>query len=597
MAAGSLFCCPLRSARSSPWRSGARAAVIELVRTGGAPAPTLQASTAPEAGHVGRLHPSSTSLACTLRPGHLHCLPSEHVASRWAAGLPGQTRARGGRFVSRGTRLGLLGVAVVIAIVAVVIASSGGSDNKDKSNERKHGQHVDGRDDREASGASSSRTASRSAESGRSTSRRGPVRFAVASDVADEIHVHGYDFQKDVAAGGTVTFNFPANDRREASRSSSRTRKEQIAALKVRAVSQASAGWRRRARSRCSARGLGPARPPRTGSSGEPTCRCRRGCSAGRRRSSSSSRSSRWRTLWPQAAPPGAASGGACSGCRAWSTSLCGAIGVGALRRWSSTAGSRARKEPTANFAPTFIYVHFWVGLVVASVLLGDVFRAFNPWLAVGRAASLGGAANSRRAAAAGAVDYPAWLGRWPAVLGILGFAWLELAYINKDDPSTLAILALGYAAMQLVGMAVFGVERWSRDGRRLRRLLQPLQPAVAVRAREPGAVPAPAALGRAAAARSCRAASRCCASRSARRPSTASRTGRSGRRSRPTSRTSSRDLGAGELRRDPVGVDRRAARLRAGRVALLLPGRHGDADGRRGPQRARAGAAASCTR
>jgi len=36
------------------------------------------------------------------------------------------------------------------------------------------------------------------------------VRFRVKSDVADEIHVHGYDFHKDVPAGGAVSFSFPA---------------------------------------------------------------------------------------------------------------------------------------------------------------------------------------------------------------------------------------------------------------------------------------------------------------------------------------------------------------------------------------------------
>jgi hypothetical protein len=35
------------------------------------------------------------------------------------------------------------------------------------------------------------------------------VRFKVTSDVADEIHVHGYDVHKDVEAGGSVTFDFP----------------------------------------------------------------------------------------------------------------------------------------------------------------------------------------------------------------------------------------------------------------------------------------------------------------------------------------------------------------------------------------------------
>jgi hypothetical protein len=30
----------------------------------------------------------------------------------------------------------------------------------------------------------------------------------VQSDVADEIHVHGYDLKKDVTKGGSVTFTF-----------------------------------------------------------------------------------------------------------------------------------------------------------------------------------------------------------------------------------------------------------------------------------------------------------------------------------------------------------------------------------------------------
>jgi heme/copper-type cytochrome/quinol oxidase subunit 2 len=36
------------------------------------------------------------------------------------------------------------------------------------------------------------------------------VKFIVTSDVADEIHVHGYDLMKDVPAGGSVRFSFPA---------------------------------------------------------------------------------------------------------------------------------------------------------------------------------------------------------------------------------------------------------------------------------------------------------------------------------------------------------------------------------------------------
>jgi hypothetical protein len=36
------------------------------------------------------------------------------------------------------------------------------------------------------------------------------IRFKVESDVSDEIHVHGYDVMKDVEAGGSVSFDFPA---------------------------------------------------------------------------------------------------------------------------------------------------------------------------------------------------------------------------------------------------------------------------------------------------------------------------------------------------------------------------------------------------
>jgi heme/copper-type cytochrome/quinol oxidase subunit 2 len=37
------------------------------------------------------------------------------------------------------------------------------------------------------------------------------VKFIVTSDVADEIHVHGYDLKEDVPAGGSVRFSFPAS--------------------------------------------------------------------------------------------------------------------------------------------------------------------------------------------------------------------------------------------------------------------------------------------------------------------------------------------------------------------------------------------------
>jgi hypothetical protein len=143
---------------------------------------------------------------------------------------------------------------------------------------------------------------------------------------------------------------------------------------------------------------------------------------------------------------------------------LSGLIGVGlfALVLYSGFAGAQVAPQ---NFSVTFIYVIFWVGLPVASVLLGDVFRAFNPWRACARAlAGLVGLARGGRALRA-PLAYPRRLGMWPATAGIVGFAWLELIYVDKDHPATLAALSLAYFVLMLIGMALFGIEQWSAQG------------------------------------------------------------------------------------------------------------------------------------
>jgi len=140
---------------------------------------------------------------------------------------------------------------------------------------------------------------------------------------------------------------------------------------------------------------------------------------------------------------------------------LCGAIGV-AVFAISVYSGFAGIDSATANLMPTMFYVVFWVAIPFASLLFGDVFAAFNPWRAVGRAA--GWAFGRVRGEAPAPLAYPAWLGQWPAAFGILAFAWLELVYSNKDDPTLLAALALIYAAIQLVGMSLFGIRPWESN-------------------------------------------------------------------------------------------------------------------------------------
>jgi hypothetical protein len=146
-----------------------------------------------------------------------------------------------------------------------------------------------------------------------------------------------------------------------------------------------------------------------------------------------------------------------------WADALVGTVGIGVFGI-VAYAGLAGTDVPTANLAPTLIFVCFWVGLVVASLLLGDVFRLLSPWRAIARLMAwlfrtVSGEPRHARFA------YPRWLGRWPAAAGLAGFAWLELVYPGRDRPSTLAWLAVGYACVQLAGMALFGIERWSRRG------------------------------------------------------------------------------------------------------------------------------------
>jgi hypothetical protein len=139
-----------------------------------------------------------------------------------------------------------------------------------------------------------------------------------------------------------------------------------------------------------------------------------------------------------------------------------GAIGL-ALFALVVYAGYDGVPYYTSNLDPTFIFVAFWVGVPVASLLLGDVFATLSPWRAFARGTRwLGGRIGVGWRAP---LAYPGWLGRWPAVAGLVAFGWLELIYHDHDNPSVLASLSLAYFGLMLVGMALFGVERWSERG------------------------------------------------------------------------------------------------------------------------------------
>src|SRR4051794_7974586 len=117
--------------------------------------------------------------------------------------------------MSQRTRLGVIVAAVAVAVAGVVIASSsGGKSSKPRKVTPPPGT---------VSGAPAPPTPPPVPKvvirNGRpvggirtiKVSKGDRVRFTVESDVADEVHVHGYDLHKDVPKGGTVNFAFPAS--------------------------------------------------------------------------------------------------------------------------------------------------------------------------------------------------------------------------------------------------------------------------------------------------------------------------------------------------------------------------------------------------
>jgi hypothetical protein len=142
---------------------------------------------------------------------------------------------------------------------------------------------------------------------------------------------------------------------------------------------------------------------------------------------------------------------------------VCGAIGV-FLLGLTIYAGLEGTESTTANWAPIFVYVIFWLALVPLSLVFGDVFRAFNPWRAIGRAVAWI-ARKLTRSELPDPLAYPDRLGRWPAAAGLFAFAAMELVVSGGDKPQTVAVAALVYSALTFVGMALYGVERWSDRG------------------------------------------------------------------------------------------------------------------------------------
>lgn len=128
-------------------------------------------------------------------------------------------------------------------------------------------------------------------------------------------------------------------------------------------------------------------------------------------------------------------------------------------------SGFAGVSSPTENFAPTLVWITFWVGMAYASALFGDVWTVLNPWKAVFEGAELVWTRAFHQRAFRAVLKSPPNLGVWPGVVLFFAAAWMELVFPQPADPLILAIAVVVYSLITWAGMALFGKDRWLASG------------------------------------------------------------------------------------------------------------------------------------
>jgi hypothetical protein len=141
-------------------------------------------------------------------------------------------------------------------------------------------------------------------------------------------------------------------------------------------------------------------------------------------------------------------------------------IACAAFFLFNIIAGLTGDQNPFRNIIVVSVWIIGWVGISLASALLGDVWRVIDPWTTIFaglerlhgyvlRGSSL---VRVRR-------DYPKSMGVWPAFILFVGFAWMELVWSGRDVPLRLAEAMLAYSLLTWMGMLFFGREAWRAHG------------------------------------------------------------------------------------------------------------------------------------
>lgn len=119
-------------------------------------------------------------------------------------------------------------------------------------------------------------------------------------------------------------------------------------------------------------------------------------------------------------------------------------------------------KDDALNPTAGVVYVLFWIGIPMVSVVLGPVWRLLNPIRSVHAALSW----LLRTRPQDGLARLPESVGYWPAAASLLAFAWLELVAPDNDTLPVLRTFFAAYLAVHLLAATYFGSAWFARgDG------------------------------------------------------------------------------------------------------------------------------------
>ena len=127
--------------------------------------------------------------------------------------------------------------------------------------------------------------------------------------------------------------------------------------------------------------------------------------------------------------------------------------------------GLFGNQTPSANFAPSFVWIVWWVGMAYVAALIGNVWALTNPWKVIFGWWEWWYAKLGRGKSLPPAREYPEAWGMWPALVLFLAFSWLQDAFPRSATPMLVAGMAIAYSVLTFAGMAVFGKHQWLRSG------------------------------------------------------------------------------------------------------------------------------------